>query len=141
MTVKPGKESSPDRDLLIQLERATTDLHWYSEAEYPWQVFYWHDAATFSTDSLLQVGNYAPETSIVIQELSSFFENATTVETWHNEAEKLEAQRYRQLIELLTCNLCDINVYLLGTIEIDAYVLGRTKHHAIAGLTTKIVAT
>jgi hypothetical protein len=37
--------------------------------------------------------------------------------------------------------LKDIKVYLLGDIEIAAYILGTTEHLAIAGLATRIVAT
>jgi hypothetical protein len=41
----------------------------------------------------------------------------------------------------MTENLTDLKVYLLGEVEIAAYILGTTPHQAIAGITTFIVAT
>jgi hypothetical protein len=90
---------------------------------------------------LMQHYNYPPETKIVIQEFNSFFASATKSETWHNEEEQAEVKKYQALTNFLSANLTDLRVYLLGEIEIDVYILGKTKHKAIAGLTTKIVAT
>jgi hypothetical protein len=131
----------PDRELIKQLELATNDLLWFSEAEYPIQVVYWHDANNFTQDTLLQQYQYPPDTKITMQELHTFFATATKQETWHNEAEQAQVARYQALVNLMAENLKDIKVYLLGDVEIAAYILGTTEHLAIAGLTTKIVAT
>lgn len=133
--------NSPDQELIAQLELATKDLLWFSEAEYPIQVVYWHDAASFTQDRLLQQQQYAPETQITIQEFHSFFAVATKQETWHNEGEQAQVVKYQHLVSLMTENLTDLKVYLLGEVEIAAYVLGTTPHQAIAGLTTVIIAT
>jgi hypothetical protein len=133
--------NSPDQELIAQLELATKDLLWFSEAEYPIQVVYWHDANSFTQDTLLQQQQYSPETKITIQEFHSFFAVATKQETWHNEAEQADVVKYQNLVNLMTENLTDLKVYLLGEVEIAAYVLGQTQNKAIAGLTTFIVAT
>jgi hypothetical protein len=130
-----------DRELIKQLELATNDLLWFSEAEYPIQVVYWHDAANFTQDTLLQQYHYPPDTKIAMQEFAAFFAIATKQETWHNQAEQAQVARYRALVKLMAENLKDIKVYLLGDIEIAAYILGTTEHQAIAGLATQIVAT
>lgn len=133
--------NSPDQELIAQLELATKDLLWLSEAEYSIQVVYWHDAASFTPDTLLQQQQYAPETKITMQEFHSFFANATQHETWHNEAEQAQVVKYQNLVSLMTENLTNLRVYLLSEVEIAAYILGTTPHQAIAGLTTFIVAT
>lgn len=133
--------NSPDQELIAQLELATKDLLWFSEAEYPIQVVYWHVAASFTPDTLLQQQQYAPETKITIQEFHSFFAVPTKQETWHNEAEQAQVVKYQNLVSLMTENLTDLKVYLLGEVEIAAYVLGTTPHQAIAGFTTLIIAT
>jgi hypothetical protein len=130
-----------DRELIKQLELATKDLLWFSEAEYPIQVIYWHDAANFTQNTLLQQYDYPPDTKITMQEFAAFFASATKQEVWHNEAEQTQVARYQALVELMAENLKDIKVYLLGDIEIAAYILGTTEHLAIAGLATRIVAT
>jgi predicted peptidase len=131
----------PDRELIKQLELATADLLWFSEAEYPIQVVYWHDADNFNQNTLLQQHHYPPDIKIAMPEFHSFFAVATKQETWHNEAEQAQVVRYQTLVDLMTNNLTDIKVYLLGDIEIDAYILGKTQHMAIAGIATQIVAT
>jgi hypothetical protein len=133
--------NSPDQELITQLELATKDLLWFSEAEYPIQVVYWHDAASFTQDTLLQQQQCSPETKITIQEFHSFFAVPTKQETWHNEAEQAQVVKYQNLVRLMTENLSDLKVYLLGEVEIAAYILGTTPHQAIAGLSTFIVAT
>ena len=134
-------DTIPDRELIQKLQTATQNLLWLSEAEYPWQIFYWQDAATFNENILLQQGNFSSDTKIAIQQFYSFFEPATKQEDWHNDTEKEEVRRYQLLVDLITANLTDIKVYLLEEIEIQAYVLGTTEHNAIAGINTKIVRT
>ena len=34
-------DTIPDRELIQKLQTATQNLLWLSEAEYPWQIFYW----------------------------------------------------------------------------------------------------
>ena len=138
----PDSSSSVvDRELITQLELASKDLFWCSETEYPLEVFYWNKTDSFDENVLLQIHDYPVETKIVIQEFRSFFDSATKSESWHNEAEKLEVKRYQAIVDLIAKNLTNIRVYLLGDVEIDVYILGKTEHQAIAGLTTKIVRT
>lgn len=132
--------SLPDRRFIEELKIATKDLLWLSESEYPLKIVYWHNAENFNVNTLLQHYNYPPETKIVVKEFQSFFASAIAQEEWYNEAEKAETKRYQALVNLMRQNLKNIQVYLLGEIEIDVYILGETPR-AIAGLTTKIIAT
>lgn len=128
-----------ERKLVRELETATQNLLWFSESEYPFKVVCWSDK-NFSTDALLQRYNYPPQTKIVVKDYQSFFAKGIKQEDWYNEAEIAETKRYQDLVNLMTQNLQNIRVYLLGEVEIDVYILGETEK-AIAGLTTKIVAT
>jgi hypothetical protein len=133
--------SFPDQELIEQLKLATKDLLWLSETESAIEVVYWGDADNFNQDTLLQQYQHPAETKIAIQEFSAFFAAATKPETWHNEAEQAEVVKYQNLVNLMTENLTDLKVYLLGEIKIAVYILGQTQNKAIAGLTTLIVAT
>ena len=132
-------DSISDHKLIQELETATEDLFWFSESEYPFKVFYWHNA-DFSIDALLQRYNYPPETKIVVKDWQSFFANAIEEKDWYNETEIAETKRYQNLVNLITQNLKTIRVYLLGEVEIDVYILGETES-AIVGLITKAIAT
>ena len=133
--------SIPDLDLIEQLKLATKDLLWLSESDYPFQVYYFQNAAKFSTNKLLQEHNFPPETKIAIKQFLSFFASAIREEVWHDESDKVEARRYQSLVNLMSESLTNIKVHLLGEVEIEVYILGETVHNAIAGITTKIVQT
>lgn len=135
-----SSDSVPERKFVRQLEIAIADLWWLSESEYPFQVIYWQDLANCDLKVRLQ-RQYPPETKIATQEFSSFFAAATREETWHNQEEQTEVKRYQALVNLLTENLTELKVYLVGEVEIDAYILGKMDRKAIAGLMTNIVAT
>ena len=132
-------DSISERKLIQELETATKDLLWFSESEYPFKVFYWRNV-DFSIDTLLQRYNYPPKTKVVVKDWQSFFADAIKQEDWYNKTEIAQTKRYQDLVNLITQNLKNIRVYLLGQVEIDVYILGETTE-AIAGLATKIIAT
>ena len=129
-----------DRELVQKLELAIADLFWISEAEYPFELVYWQDIDCLNEAVLLQHCNYDPQTKIRMQDIEAFFAAATTEHEWQNEAEKAEVKRYQKLVSLLSNYLTEVRAYLIGEVEIEVYVLGKTKQ-AIAGLKTKMVAT
>jgi hypothetical protein len=62
-------------------------------------------------------------------------------EDWHDEDEKAEVQRFKDLVKAIKDNLSDVKVFLAGGgAEKDAYVVGRTES-GWAGLKTKVVET
>ena len=132
-------ESISDHELIQELKTATEDLLWFSESEYPLRIFYWRKS-DFSIQALLQRYNYPPQTKVVVKDWQSFFASAIREEDWYDEIEIAETRRYQNLVNLMAQNMKNIRVYLVGEIEIDVYILGETES-AIAGLTTKIIAT
>ena len=134
-------DSLANRQLVQELTTACAGLLWFSEAEYPWQVVYWHDLESWNLDTLLEQESIPADTKVEIQDLLTFFNSAITEQEWHNELEKMEVKRYQALINVLNSNLHNIQVYLFGEIEIDVYILGMVNENAIAGLKTKVVAT
>ena len=134
-------DSFPDSKFIRELELAVQNLLWISESEYPFQVVYWHDSDELSQENVLQHYGYNSDTQVAIIDLASFFNSATTEQEWHNEEEAAEVKRYQFLVGLLTNNLHNTQVYRLGEVEIDVYILGKTAHQAIAGLFTKIIET
>ena len=134
-------DSFTDSKFIEELEIAVQDLLWISESEYPFQVVYLHNWDDLSQENLLQHYGYNPNTKVAIKDLTSFFNSVTREQEWHNEEEAAEVRRYQFLVDLLANNLHNIQVYQLGTVEIDVYILGKTPHQAIVGLFTKIIET
>ena len=130
-----------DRKLLAELSQACNGLMWLSESDYPWQVIDWQNENEIDRQTLLQHYEYHPQTRVSTKTLNSFFQNATTEQEWHDEIERAEVKRYQNLYRWLENNLKDIQVFLVGEVEVDVYVLGRLSNNRISGLSTKMIQT
>ena len=111
-----------------------------SESDYSFEVFQWETLEP-TAETVIQQTSHAPDTPVEVVSLDEFFQNATQEEDWHNEEEKETVKRYQALVETLKTNLADLQVYRLGTVEIDVYIVGKTPSGDLAGLSTKVVET
>ncbi|MBE9067133.1 nuclease, partial [Leptolyngbya cf. ectocarpi LEGE 11479] len=66
---------------------------------------------------------------------------ATVARAWFDSRELILVERYRNLRDLLETTLEDLQVYRIGTVEIDVYLLGKTEDDQIIGVKTTIVET
>ncbi|MEL7246133.1 MAG: nuclease A inhibitor family protein, partial [Cyanobacteria bacterium J06573_2] len=55
--------------------------------------------------------------------------------------ERETAKKYQALVETLKQNLDNIQVYKIGEVEIDVYIVGQLKSGDWVGLSTKAVET
>jgi hypothetical protein len=73
--------------------------------------------------------------------LDAFFKNATKEESWQDDQERGQVQRFKHLVGTLKETLKDVKVLLAGEApESDAYIVGRTEA-GWAGLKTRVVQT
>ena len=112
-----------------------------SESDYPFEVFQWVGQEPNTAETLIKRTGHTPDTLVEVVQLDEFFRNATQEQDWHNDEEKETVKRYRQLVETLKTNLSDIQVFRLGTVEIDVYIIGQTPSGELTGLSTKVVET
>ena len=73
--------------------------------------------------------------------VDGFFAIATQEEDWHDEEERETAKRFQNLVRILKQNLSQLQVYRVGSIEIDVYIIGMTPGGDWAGLSTQVVET
>jgi len=123
-----------------QLRKASEGLLWVSEANYPFEVFHW-DTDTQNLVLVLEHAGYAPDTLVETVGLDEFFASAIEEQDWHNEDESQQVKRYQNLVTTLIQNLNSIEVYRIGTTEIDIYIVGQTALGTLAGLKTTVVET
>jgi hypothetical protein len=112
-----------------------------SESDYPFEVFQWVGQEPLTAETVIQRTGHTPDTPVEVVPLDDFFQNVTQEEDWHNDEEKETVKRYQALVDTLKQNLSDIQVYRLGTVEIDVYIVGKTPSGDLAGLSTKVVET
>ncbi|MBD2730765.1 nuclease A inhibitor family protein [Nostoc sp. FACHB-892] len=128
-------------EILDQLKLASDGLLFMSESEYPFEVFLWSGVGLLTPEKVLQQTNHNQNTPVKVASLDDFFSVSTTAEDWHEEEEKATVKRFQNLVQTLKTNLSNLQVYRLGTVEVDAYIVGQTPTGDSAGLSTKVVET
>lgn len=128
-------------DIVDKLKQASNGLQFMSEADYPFEVFQWVCQEPLTASTVIQRTGHTPDTPVEVVPLDEFFQNATQEEDWHNEEEKETVKRYQCLVKTLKQSLSDIQVYRLGTVVLDVYIVGKTPSGDLAGLSTKVVET
>jgi Nuclease A inhibitor-like protein len=147
-----------NHDFTNALRQATENLLWISESDFPLELVEWQDMTMteLTIETLLDKTQHPAQTSVELVDVDAFFAGTTTIQSWYGEAETAIATRYQQLLALLKAHLQNLQVYRIGTITIDVYVLGDylpsnpehtdlgqdlTMQGTIAGFFTQIVET
>ena len=128
-------------EILELLKRASDGLLMMSESEYPLEAFLWSATPPATPEKVIQQTNHPQDTPIKIVGFDDFFQVATTEEDWHGEEEKATVNKFKTLVQTIKSSLKNPQVYRLGEIEIDAYIVGETPTGDLAGLSTKVVET
>jgi len=130
-------------EIIAKLKQGANDLLMISESEYPFEVFYWtgQTQESLTNQKLLQLTGHPPETLIETVDVDYFFRNCAQAKEWHDEIQKENVQKFQLLVKTIKENLTNIQVYRLGTINIDVYIVGGTPSGDLAGISTKLVET
>ena len=129
---------------LDKFTAAADELLFPSESDEPFEAFSW-DLPTkdeLTTTQILEYLQLPKETQISQKTLDNFFRVATTPQEWHSDEDLDVVEKFQELAYVMRKNLNKIQVFLIGTIEIEAYIVGITidKLHW-AGLKTKVIET
>jgi hypothetical protein len=125
---------------LQRLEETSLGLFYLSEGDYPFEVFSF-DTAVSLEDSLHKLSGNGKKAPMRVVPLEQFFRNMTTPPLGSSPKEQQRAQRFLHLQQVLREDLQEVTVYLLGEIEVDAFILGKTSEGSYAGLRTKVIQT
>ncbi|MEG4010235.1 nuclease A inhibitor family protein [Microcoleus sp. Pol11C1] len=124
-----------------QLQQVSEGLLFGSETDAPFEVIHWQAQGDLTQAKLLQLTNHPPDAPIELVSVEDFFDVSTQEEDWHDEEERETAKRFQNLVNFLKQNLSQLQVYRVGSVEIDAYIVGVTDGGGWAGLSTKLVET
>ncbi|BBD62992.1 nuclease inhibitor homolog (plasmid) [Nostoc sp. HK-01] len=127
--------------ILEQLRKASDSLLMMSESDYPFETFLWKDAAPITPEKVVQQSEHPQDTPVEMLSVDDFFTVATTPQDWHSEQEKATVTKFQNLVQTIKSTLKNPQVYRVGHIEIDAYILGETPTGDLAGLSTKLIET
>lgn len=124
-----------------QLQQTSKNLLFLSETDAPFEVIHWPAQGELTPAKLLQLTQHSPDAPVKVVSVDDFFAIATQEEDWHDQEERETVKRFQNLVSVLKQNLSQLQVFRVGSIEIDAYIIGVTQNGEWAGLSTKLVET
>ncbi|MBD0264343.1 MAG: nuclease A inhibitor family protein [Tolypothrix sp. T3-bin4] len=129
-------------EITAKLKDASSGLVMPSESDYPFEPFLWSDTKeSLTAEKILELTNHPENSPVETIDLPYLFRNLAQEQEWHDEQQKENVGKYRKLLEVLESNLSDIQVFRVGEINIDVYVVGKIESGDLAGLATKVVET
>lgn len=125
---------SDDQQLVNLLSEAVDGLLYMSESDYPFSVFLWQIPEPLTLQAVLAQAKMKQSTPASMIAWEQF------IEPLLNPAQKT-AERYQRVKALLTEHLEALQVFRLGEVEVNIYIVGRTGSGAQVGLSTKSIET
>jgi hypothetical protein len=123
------------------LSQASAGLMFPSETDASFEVFEWPgEQGKPDKARVLELAGLPPTASVRTKSLAAFFQEVTREQDWHDKEEKAEVARFQQLVRAIEESLADVKVFLIGRVEQDVFVVGRTES-GWAGLKTRVVET
>ncbi len=137
----PRKTGLKKSGLKRQIETAVANLYYTSETDAEVLPFVGKAAETVTIDEIRNQTQASPEELIEEKDFTEFFARLTTKQDWFGDEEKATAKKYTDLKNLIETNLRDLNVFKIGKIQIDIYVVGLDADNILMGIRTKAVET
>jgi hypothetical protein len=126
------------KELTDRLSQLSEGLLFPSESEYPLEPFTW-ESATLTPETILTRSLKPADTAIESISLEDFFAPVVTDEDWFEDEDRATAQRFRDL-QAAIATLENVQVFRLGKIEIDVYIVGEIGPDLV-GLKTQVIET
>jgi hypothetical protein len=108
--------------LVAALKQASEGLLYISESDYPYEVIHW-EKAPLTEEFVRQKAVVPNDAPVEIVEFSDFYNPDEPDPDWYGEEEKAASAKFRHLMKLLVDSLTRLQVFRLGEIEIDIYIL------------------
>jgi hypothetical protein len=122
-----------ENSVLAALRQASQGLLYQSETDAPFEPFTWGKAAgELTPQKAAQLAGASVTTPVEEEPLSEFFKYLIEGE---------DAEKYGKLQSVIAAQLGGARLFRLGSINIDIYIVGRTRDGEWAGLKTQAVET
>lgn len=136
-------EPNGSDNLRTELERASAGLVYSSESDRPFEFFSlpFKGGRGPSVEEFRALLAVDASTRVEVRSLARFFRHHTeTIDPYDMRAQAIRP-RYEALIKVLSDRLIDVQVYRVGKITINCYILGHDGDANLAGLRTVAVET
>ncbi|HSQ25227.1 MAG TPA: nuclease A inhibitor family protein [Pyrinomonadaceae bacterium] len=114
-----------DAEIVQELKRVTAGLLFMSESDYPFEVIHWEGLPNLTHDFLCRLTGESEDCQVEEMQVENF----------------LLAERYRNIVQVLSKNLAESRAYKVGRINMPVYVVGKSKRGNWLGVATRVVQT
>ena len=121
----PNKMADNDAEILQDLKRVTAGLLFMSESDYPFEVVHWENLTDVTHDFLCRLAGEPTGCQVEEMEVEDF----------------LLAEKYKNIVRVLSNNLTERKAYKVGKINMPVYVVGRSQRGNWLGVSTRVVQT
>ena len=135
------KKKSKTNDLIERISQSVAGLSYTSESDAPVDLFVGNTADAVTRENLLSQLEISANSPVETVAFDDFFAPLTAIQSWFGKEEKASAAKFARLRDLLKNNLEDLNVFKIGAVELDIYVVGLNAESKLMGIATKAVET
>lgn len=125
---------------LNEIKESADGLLFISESDHPLELITFTKPAGSISDYLKKVSNKKDDAAVETQTLEYFFRNMARINE-EDENSQNTARRFKQLQTVLQKNLKNIQVYRIGSVQVDAFIIGELPDGNYAGLQTRLIET
>ena len=135
-------DDSTSHPALAALQEAAKGLLVMSETDAPLVPFFWpsEKKVPLTPTILLELIQTKPDMPVKTTTLATFFRSSIKEETWHNDEEKAEIEKFKTLVATIKRILTKPQVFRVGQIDMDVYIVGGVDD-GYGGLQTRVVET
>ena len=130
-----------ENELATQIEKIAAGLYYISETDAEIFPFSGNKAELVSVEEILKQTESAADTAVEERDFNEFFARLTEMQDWFGDEETAIANKFAELKKLLEDNLRDVQVFKIGKIKLDIYVVGLDVESNLMGIKTKSVET
>jgi len=128
-------------ELAKQIKKVAEGLYYISETDAEIFPFIGNKAQAVTVEEILKETESAADTAVEERDFNEFFARLTEMQDWFGEEETAVADKFAELKKLLEENLKDIQVFKIGKIQLNIYVVGLDSESNLIGIKTKAVET
>jgi hypothetical protein len=120
------------------LEEAASGLLMMSESDNPF-TFFNTDEAVIDENLVLKLADKPPGTLVEKSSVDYLLRNVTNPASGSVDAQT--AERFRNLAAQLNRELSHIEVYRVGEVQVDVFIIGQTAEGKVSGMRTLLIET
>jgi hypothetical protein len=124
---------------LREIADASKGLVFMSESDHPFEVV--ELKSNDPEKEIRQLSGKMGDALLEKQTIDYFFRNMVKVYPEYSDGQRTIAERFLKLQELLKQKLKDVQVYRIGSVQIDAFIIGELQDGTYGGLGTKLIET